>query len=72
MNKSAVSFAVLGGIAGLAHAQSSVTLYGIIDSGVNYTNNVQTAKAVSGLVGGHQIAMIEGGSAGLQGSRWGL
>jgi hypothetical protein len=26
-----------------AHAQSSVTLYGIIDEGVNYTSNVQTS-----------------------------
>ncbi|QGZ64253.1 porin [Paraburkholderia acidisoli] len=55
-----------------AIAQSSVTLYGIIDSGINYTNNVQSAKTASGLAGGRQIAMIEGGSAGLQGSRWGF
>ncbi|WP_407675479.1 porin [Paraburkholderia sabiae] len=57
---------------GSAYAQSNVTLYGIIDSGLNYTNNVQTARTATGLAGGHQIAMIEGGSAGLQGSRWGL
>ncbi|REE07095.1 putative porin [Paraburkholderia sp. BL27I4N3] len=57
---------------GFTYAQSNVTLYGIIDSGLNYTNNVQTAKTATGLKGGHQIAMIEGGSAGLQGSRWGL
>ncbi|MEM5316361.1 porin [Paraburkholderia sp. JHI869] len=70
--QSLISFVILSGIAGFAHAQSSVTLYGIIDTGINYTNNVQTAKTASGLQGGHQIAMIEGGSAGLQGSRWGL
>ncbi|MDR8970487.1 Outer membrane porin protein [Burkholderia multivorans] len=33
---------------------------------------MQTARTAAGLVGGRHIAMIEGGSAGLQGSRWGL
>ncbi|MBN3810079.1 porin [Paraburkholderia sp. Ac-20347] len=55
-----------------SHAQSNVTLYGVIDSGINYTNNVQKGKSANGFTGGHQIAMIEGGSAGLQGSRWGI
>ncbi|MBN3851813.1 porin [Paraburkholderia sp. Ac-20340] len=55
-----------------SHAQSNVTLYGVIDSGVNYTNNIQKGKTANGFTGGHQIAMIEGGSAGLQGSRWGI
>ncbi|REE19350.1 putative porin [Paraburkholderia sp. BL27I4N3] len=72
MKKSFILLVILSCSAEIAHAQSNVTLYGIIDSGVNYTNNVQTAKAATGLKGGHQIAMIEGGSAGLQGSRWGL
>ncbi|MCG5072145.1 porin [Paraburkholderia tagetis] len=72
MKKSLLSFVVLNGVAGLAHAQSNVTLYGIIDSGINYTSNVQTAKTAAAPKGAHQIAMIEGGSAGLQGSRWGL
>ncbi|AMV48352.1 porin [Paraburkholderia caribensis] len=53
-------------------AQDNVTLYGIIDSGLNYTNNIQSSRTASGFVGGRQVAMIEGGSAGLQGSRWGL
>jgi predicted porin len=55
-----------------SHAQSNVTLYGVIDSGINYTNNVQKGRSANGFTGGHQIAMIEGGSAGLQGSRWGI
>src|SRR5260370_28034617 len=55
-----------------AHAQSSITLYGVIDSGINYTNNVQTAQIGSKLVGGHQIAMIDAAFAGLQGNRWGF
>ena len=43
-----------------ASAQSSVTLYGVLDEGINYTNNV----------GGHsQVAMASGFP---HGSRWGL
>ncbi len=72
MKKSAIPLVILSVASVSAYSQSNVTLYGIIDSGVNYTNNVQTAKTATGLTGGHQIAMIEGGSAGLQGSRWGL
>jgi len=41
-------------------AQSSVTLYGVIDEGFNYTSNV----------GGHSNEQLQSGYA--QGSRWGL
>ncbi len=51
--------------AGSTYAQSSVTLYGIIDDGVNYTSNVQTSPG-----NGHQqYGMLSGV---LSGSRWGL
>ncbi|HMC46258.1 MAG TPA: porin, partial [Caballeronia sp.] len=43
-----------------AHAQSSVTLYGVIDEGFDYTNNVNGNKAYE----------MQSGYA--QGSRWGL
>ncbi|WP_439893313.1 porin (plasmid) [Ralstonia sp. 25C] len=43
-----------------AFAQSSVTLYGVIDQGINYTNNV----------GGKSLVEMASGFA--QGSRWGL
>jgi predicted porin len=69
---SLIKLGLLLSIPSTAFAQSNVTLYGIIDSGLNYTNNVQTGKTSAGPSGGHQIAMIEGGSAGLEGSRWGL
>ncbi|MBN3754798.1 porin [Paraburkholderia sp. Tr-20389] len=55
-----------------AFAQSSVTLYGIVDIGVNYVNNVQTGRTASGLKGASQWAVMDGGTGGLQGSRWGL
>ena len=43
-----------------AHAQSSVTLYGIIDEGINYNSNLQGGRAFG----------LE--SAVMQGSRWGF
>jgi predicted porin len=63
---------LLGGAIGTAHAQSSVTLYGIIDLGVTYVNSAQTGKASGGLQGGHQLALTDATSTGLSGSRWGL
>lgn len=51
-----LSFAV----AGPAIAQSSVTLYGVIDEGIDFTNNA----------GGHQVYETASGYA--SGSRWGL
>lgn len=55
----AVSAGALG-VGTQAHAQSSVTLYGIIDEGLNYTNSVR----------GHSNWELQSGFA--QGSRWGL
>jgi predicted porin len=52
-----------------AHAQSSVTLYGIIDEGVQFSSN--TKNVVNGVnVGGRQVALDS--VSGQQGSRWGL
>ncbi|WP_434106167.1 porin [Paraburkholderia caffeinilytica] len=47
-------------ISGPVFAQNSVTLYGLIDEGFNYTRNV----------GGHNVYELKSGYA--QGSRWGL
>jgi predicted porin len=51
-----------------AVAQSSVTLYGVIDFGVNFINNAQTAVP-GGRTGRHQYTMS---SSIMQGNRWGL
>jgi len=48
MKKSLIALAVLGAIAGAAQAQSSVTIYGIVDTGVVFTNNVKTATGPNG------------------------
>jgi predicted porin len=60
MKKSLLALAALGTFAGVAHAQSSVTLYGIVDAGLAYANNV----------GGHHLYETSAGN--LQGDRWGL
>lgn len=60
MKRSRISFALLGLFAGIAHAQSSVTLYGILDAGINYTNNAS----------GHPLYTMSQGI--MQGSRFGF
>jgi predicted porin len=60
MRKSLLALATLGTFAGAAHAQSSVTLYGIVDAGLQFVNNS----------GGHQLWQATSGN--VQGSRWGL
>ncbi|SOE94676.1 Outer membrane protein (porin) [Burkholderia sp. D7] len=57
---STLSIATLVLFAGVAHAQSSVTLYGIADAGFVYNSNVK---------GGRQIALV-GGNEGA--NRWGV
>ncbi|HEY4296678.1 MAG TPA: porin [Paraburkholderia sp.] len=56
----------------LAHGQSSVTLYGVIDAGLQYANNVQTAVPGGRPHGASQFALTDGNFTGLSGSRWGL
>ncbi|SMG57390.1 porin [Paraburkholderia susongensis] len=60
MKKSLLALAALGAFAGVAHAQSSVTLYGIIDVGINMNTNAG---------GFHKYDMSSGV---MQGSRFGL
>ncbi|MFT4066536.1 porin [Paraburkholderia sp.] len=72
MKQIVLSIAVLSVFAGSAQAQSSVTLYGALDAGVNYVNNAQTSNTAAGRTGGHQFVMMDGGTGGALGSRWGL
>ncbi|MET3434342.1 putative porin [Herbaspirillum seropedicae] len=67
MKKSLLALAVLGAFAGAAQAQSSVTIYGIVDTGITYTSKAQTAAG--GTNTGSKFAMNSGV---IQGSRIGF
>ncbi|MFM0418896.1 porin [Paraburkholderia aromaticivorans] len=60
MKNKLIFLAGLASVSTLAHAQSSVTLYGLIDVGMVYTNNT----------GGHSQVKMSSGN--INGSRWGL
>src|SRR5260370_42651499 len=60
MNRKLVVLMALSGLADAAYAQSSVTLYGVADDGITYTNNQ----------GGH--AAYQTFSGGLGGSKFGF
>jgi predicted porin len=60
MRKSVFAFAALCTAAGAAHAQSSVTLYGAVDSGLTFTSNAK---------GGHLYNLNSGTE---NPNRWGL
>jgi predicted porin len=60
MKKQVIALAVSTAFAAPAFAQNTVTLYGLIDEGFDYTNNV----------GGKSLSELQSGYA--QGSRWGL
>ncbi|MDE1179709.1 porin [Paraburkholderia sp.] len=64
MNKKVLATAILAAFAGAAHAQSSVSLYGVIDAGISYVNNSKTSTGHDNLV------KFDDGVA--QGSRWGM
>lgn len=53
-------------LAASAHAQSSVTLYGIVDAGIAYVHNAQSTN------GQNQSTLVKFSSGNMSGSRWGL
>ena len=71
MKKTLIAFAALSAIAGMAQAQSSVTLYGLVDANLTSlkTNVVVGAGAGASV---QSITQTKIDSAGLNGSRWGM
>jgi predicted porin len=63
--KKIVCALAFGGIGGAAHAQSSVTLYGLIDAGITYVNHTAAANGHS-----HSLFKFDDGIDG--GDRFGL
>jgi predicted porin len=64
MKRKLLAVAALSGFGVAAHAQNSVTLYGLIDAGVTYVNNAATPT-------GHDH-LVKYGDGVAQGSRWGM
>lgn len=68
MKKSLLALAVLGAFAGAAQAQSSVTIYGIVDTGVVYQSKaVNTAGTGTGSKFGLNSGIIQGSRIGFKG-----
>jgi predicted porin len=74
MKKLILFFGLSPFLTAAVHAQSSVTLYGIVTGNVTYSNNAQTAATANGgrPAGGAQVAQFDSGTSGLASSRWGL
>lgn len=77
MKKTLLASAILTSFAGLAQAETSVTLYGVIDTGIGYnkvsgdfpTRDPNTDELTAKDVSGSRVGMINGIQGG---SRWGL
>ncbi len=67
MKKSLIALAVLGAIAGAAQAQSSVTIYGIVDTGVVYTSKALTSTGGTGSKFSVNSGVIQGSRLGFKG-----
>ncbi|MDR6584464.1 porin [Herbaspirillum sp. BH-1] len=67
MKKSLLALAVLGAFAGAAQAQSSVTIYGIVDTGIAYSSKVATATGGTGSKFGINSGVIQGSRIGFKG-----
>jgi predicted porin len=74
MKKSLLAVAALGVLTGTAHAQSSVTIYGVVDTNIEYVSNLssQVPSAANGFTVGPGENAYRLTSGGLSGSRWGL
>jgi predicted porin len=60
------------GLSSVAAAQSSVTLYGVVDPALVFVNNAQVGRSASGLHGAQQYAMIDASTSSYAGSRFGF
>jgi general bacterial porin, GBP family len=67
MKKTLIVAAVAASFATAASAQSSVTLYGLIDAGFTYVNNEAASNVAKGSAAAFRLS-----SGNINGSRWGL
>jgi predicted porin len=73
--KSLFVFFALSGVYATASAQSSVTLYGVVDGGIGYTSGERVAQSVGSA--GHPVVYTNGSAFAftggtMNGSRWGV
>ena len=66
MKKSLVALSVLGAVAGAASAQTSVSIYGVVDAGVSYSDNGAATNSKTWALGSGQQS--GGNSLGFKGS----
>ena len=71
MKKTLLTAALVAGFASVAHAESSVTLYGLVDGGVGYTNQKTTFSGDFGS-GSYKDRGFGFKSGVKNGNRWGL
>jgi predicted porin len=69
MKKTLLAVTLLGIFAGGAHAQTSVTLYGILDEGLMFNTNAK--NVVGGVNVGGRLLNLDS-TNGINGSRWGM
>ena len=55
-----------------AWSQSSLTLYGLVDGGINFLSNAQTGKSQGALTGHSKVSIQDGTLGGLNASRFGI
>ncbi|WP_063499700.1 porin [Paraburkholderia phytofirmans] len=72
MKKLGTSVALLALSMNAAYAQSSVTLYGVIDPDIVFVNNAQTGRSGGQLTGKQQYSMLDGTTSAYFGSRFGF
>ncbi|MES2979339.1 MAG: porin [Pseudomonadota bacterium] len=74
MKKTLIALAALGAMAGAAHAQSTVTLYGLIDvQGGSFKSNTYVAPVAPATVGTFvSLSQTKIDNGALNGPRWGL
>ena len=70
MKKTLIAMAALGAMAGVAHAQSSVTLYGLVDAYIGQTSRQVDSTIVASRVAKLKQNVVNG--SGQNNSRWGL
>ena len=74
MKKTLIVLAALGAVAGVVHAQSTVTIYGLLDANLqSYKTNVRVPSPIAGNPDSIQaltLTKIDGG--GMSGNRWGI